>query len=195
MRCILILLITLNTSTNAFSQDDCDTMPIPFNTKIQKHMYRQAFRVPISADSLFTLSKQFLHFRFGSLNSDKKENKWLSYYEGDTVKNTMVYRYNQVVNDTLRVRCQWSFLLFDSLAISVIHQFEPLYNAPEGVNSLYYRSNEPTPFSRHQFLASPAFCADRKRFDKNIRSFMASYAAYLQKQTPITVDKNIEVME
>lgn len=195
MRYLLLVLLVLGTRAAVFSQAVCDTLPIPFNTKVQQHMYRQAFRVPIDADSLFTLTKRFLQYRFGDLTSDKKENKWLFYYEGDTAKNTLVYRYNQVLNDTLLVRCQWSFLLFDSLALSVIHQFEPLYNSPEGVYTQYFTTHQPETFSRQVFLESSTFCADRKRFDRNIRSFMASYAAYLQKQTPVIVDKKIEVMD
>lgn len=191
----IILWICLLVQAMVSAQVPCDSIPIPYNTTIQKHMYRQAFRVPLSADSLIVLTQQFLRLRFGDLNTESEKNKWLFYYEMDTMQHILRYWFNLKFNDSLNVRCQWSFLLFDSLAISVIHQFEPLYDAPDGVSLQYYKTNQPKPFSRQQFFQSPAFCEDRKAFDQDMRDEMKHYAGYLRKQTTVIVDKKIEVLD
>lgn len=176
------LCISIFIALHTIAQHGCDTFPIPFNTKVQKHMYRQAFKLPLSKDSIFSLTHELLFHKHGTSQEGKpyKKSTWPLHRSVNQEKGTIIQTTNfSYPSDSVTIRSSWQFMVFDSLLVCVVFDFSPYYRAPENATSLWRKTNYPNFIPWQQFIKDTSYCNTLIQFDKRIRDELQYLADYL----------------
>lgn len=175
------LWICIFVSLHVIAQHGCDTLPIPFNTKVQKHMYRQAFKLPLSKDSIFSLTHELLWHKHGSLEGKPyKKSTWYFHRSVNREKGTIIQTKNlSYPSDSITIRSSWQFMVFDSLLVCVVLDFSPYYSPPKEATTLWFKANSPVYIPWHQFIMDTSYCNTLIQFNKHTRDDLQYLADYL----------------
>ncbi len=188
------LWICIFVSLHVIAQHGCDTLPIPFNTKVQKHMYRQAFKLPLSKDSIFSLTHELLWHKHGTSQEGKpyKKSTWYFHRSVNREKGTIIQTTNRgFIFDSVTIRSSWQFMVFDSLLVCVVLDFSPYYSPPEGATMLWYKANSPKYIPWQHFIQQGKYCNTLREFDAFTRREL-KYLAYYLADRKVAVEEEIK---
>lgn len=162
------------------NETTCDSVPIPFNTTLQKHMYRQGYNIMADDDSLMALVDNMLNTYWGNTRVDGQgENQWLSHRRKDTSRDIIVHRLNIRTGDSALVRTGFYFMAFDSLLVIMVSDFQPFFAPPEHANGTWYDVNAPEFFSWYRFIHWSDDCMLVRSLDNTIRATLQAFERYL----------------